>query len=235
MNIVVLDGYTLNPGDITWDALAALGNLTVYDRTSIGDIVDRARDAEMVLSNKTVMDKDTIENLPNLKYIGVLATGYNTIDVVTARNRGIVVANVPAYGTSSVAQMVFALLLELCLQVKKHDQAVKDGEWTNSPDFCLTKSPLVELDGKTLGILGFGTIGQKVAEIGMAFGMNIIHPRRNKPETAHHSKIKQVSLEALFAESDVLSLHCPLTPETAGIINKRNIELMKKEAFLISG
>jgi len=233
MNIVVLDGYTLNPGDLTWKDLEALGQCTVYDRTSPQETVSRAKDAEMVLTNKTVLSSDVIKLLARLKYIGVLATGYNVVDIEAARNSGIPVTNVPAYSTPSVAQMVFAHLLNLTQHVAHHAETVRCGRWTCNPDFCYWDTPLVELAGLTMGIIGFGRIGQATARLALAFGMKVIAYDIATPSRMPEG-CQFVELEEIFRVSDVISLHCPLTPQTEKIINKERLELMKKTAYLVN-
>jgi len=231
MNIVVLDGFTANPGDLSWEPLRTLGDCTFYDRTPAALTVERARDAEIVLTNKVVLDRDTLLHLPRLRYIGVLATGTNVVDAASAAERGVTVTNVPAYSTRSVAQLVFALVLELAQHVGAHSAAARAGRWTTSPDFCFWDQSLVELDGLTLGLVGFGHIGQTVAGLGRAFGMHVIvHSRTRRPEAG----VEFVDLETLFRQSDVLSLHCPLTPETKGLVNAGRLALMKPTAFLIN-
>ncbi|ULL15334.1 D-2-hydroxyacid dehydrogenase [Paenibacillus sp. H1-7] len=234
MNIVVLDGFTLNPGDLTWDGLSGLGRLTIYDRTPQELIVERASDAEIVLTNKTPLNASTLTKLPKLQYIGVLATGYNIVDTEAARSRGIPVTNVPTYGTHSVAQFVFALLLELCHHVGRHDAAVKAGDWTNSTDFCFTRSPLTELSGKTIGMIGLGKIGTQTARIANAMDMRVLAVGSGKRTPAPVEGVEWATLEQLLKESDIVSLHCPLTPETSGLINKDRLALMKPSAFLIN-
>ncbi|MGG2199162.1 MULTISPECIES: D-2-hydroxyacid dehydrogenase [Paenibacillus] len=234
MNIVVLDGYTLNPGDLSWSEWEKLGRLVVYDRTSPEEIVDRAYEAEILITNKTPLSADTLARLPKLKYIGVLATGYNVIDTEAARQRGIPVTNVPTYGTQSVAQFVFALLLELSSQVGRHDEAVKQGEWSRSQDFCFTRSTLVELSGKTMGLVGLGRIGGQTARIARALDMRVLAAGSGRTTPPPHEDVEWVPLERLLAESDVVSLHCPLTPATERMINAERIELMKRSAFLIN-
>lgn len=234
MKIVVLDGYTLNPGDLSWNELEEHGDLVVYERTSQDKIVERAKDAEVVFSNKVPLDANTLDLLPKLKYIGVLATGYNIVDVASAKQHDIVVTNVPQYGTSSVVQMTFALLLELCLRVQRHSDAVMEGEWSRSADFCFWNYPLVELAGKTIGIIGFGSIGQKVADVATAFGMDIIGYSRTETDQSHRANFKWSNMEELLKHADVVSIHCPLTQATKGIINKTNLKLMKKSAFIIN-
>lgn len=217
MKIVVLDGYTLNPGDLSWEGIKRYGETEIYDYTPFDQTVERAWGAEIVLTNKTPLREKEISQLPDLKYIGVLATGYNVVDIEAARKRNIVVTNVPAYGTKSVAQMTFALLLELTQHVQRHSDAVFNGEWTRSRDFCFWKYPLVELDGKTMGIIGFGRIGQAVADIAAAFGMNVLGYSRHKSDQSHRKNFRWAEFDELLAESDVVSLHCPLTPETEEI------------------
>ncbi len=233
MKIVVLDGYTLNPGDLSWSGLEALGDTTVYERTPDDLVVERARGATVILTNKTELGRATLERLPDLKYIGVLATGYNVVDTKAARERGVIVTNVPTYGTDSVAQMVFAHLLNLTQHVAHHAQTVKDGRWADSPDFCYWDYPLVELAGMTMGVLGFGRIGQTSGKLAQAFGMRVL---------AYDPFIKEspldgasmVDLDTLFSESDVITLHTPLTPETEGLVNADLIGKMKKTAFIIN-
>ncbi len=232
MNLVVLDGYTLNPGDLSWDELRALGACEIYDRSSDAEVLPRAASAEILLTNKTVLSRATVEALPRLRYIGVLATGTNVVDLQAARERGIPVTNVPAYGTASVAQTTMALLLELTQGVGHHAQTVREGRWSRTPDFCYWDQPLVELSGLTMGIVGLGQIGKAVAELSAAFGMSILAftPR---PKAAP-GFIRFVDLETLFRQSDVLSLHCPLTTETRGLVNAPRLALMKPSAFLLN-
>lgn len=232
MKIVVLDGYALNPGDLDWDKLQALGQLTVYDRTSADQIVERAKGAHVILTNKTPLTEEVLAKLPDLQYIGVLATGYNIVDVSYANHRGIVVTNVPAYSTFSVAQFTFALLLELCHRVQWHSDAVYAGEWTSNPDFSFTKYPQMELMDKTIGIIGFGSIGSQVARIAEVFGMHVLTVERGKRYP--HSDLHYVEWPELLAQSDVISLHCPLTPDTEGLINKDTLAQMREEALLIN-
>jgi len=232
MKIVVLDGHTMNPGDLSWGALQALGECAIYERTPTEQVVERARDAEIVLTNKVVLSREIIAQLPRLRYIGVTATGYNIVDVAAAREHGIVVTNVPAYSTRSVAQLVFALLLELTHHVGHHAQTVREMRWTGSPDFSYADYPLIELDGLTMGIIGLGRIGREVATIAQAFGMSVIayHYRTTAPQPG----VEIVDLETLFRRSDVISLHAPLTPQSAGMVNAANLALMKSTAFLIN-
>jgi glycerate dehydrogenase len=234
MKIVVLDGYTLNPGDLSWNKMEQLGNLTIYERTAADKVYERAKDAAIVLTNKTPISPEVINKLPSLKYIGVLATGYNVVDVEAAKHKGILVTNVPGYGPSSVAQLTFALLLELCQHVQRHSDAVMEGKWARSADWCFWDYPLVELAGKTIGIIGFGTIGQKVADIATAFGMKIVGESRTQSDQSNRKNFKWVSLEELFQVSDVISIHCPLTPETKGLINKATLQKMKPSTFLLN-
>jgi glycerate dehydrogenase len=234
MKIVVIEGYSMNPGDLSWAGLEALGELTVYDRSRQDQIVERCKDAEMVFTNKEPLGRDIMAQLPGLKFIGVLATGYNCVDVAAAKGLGIVVSNVPGYGTNSVVQLTFALLLELTLHVQDHSYAVKNGDWSRSPDFCFWNYPLIELAGKTMGIIGFGDIGKKVADVASAFGMKIIANSRTRTDQTHRINFRWAPLEELLEQSDVVSLHCPLTPETTGLINKENLKRMKPSAFLLN-
>jgi glycerate dehydrogenase len=236
MRIVVLDGYALNPGDLSWDDLRTLGDCVIYDRTPTTQVVERASDAEIVFTNKAVLDAPTLQALPMLRYIGVLATGYNIVDVRTARQRGVVVTNIPAYGTRSVAQHVFALLLELTQHVGHHANTVRDGRWSANPDWCYWDHPLIELEGLSFGIVGLGRIGQAVASLATAFGMNVMaydHLGRQFP-SAQALGIRMVDLDTLFSQSDVLSLHCPLTSENKGLVNAQRLATMKASAFLIN-
>jgi len=228
MKIVVLDGYAANPGDLSWAPLEQLGELTVYDRTAKEDIAARMAEADMVLTNKTVLTRELMAGAKNLKYVGVLATGYNVVDVAAAKELGVIVTNIPAYSTDSVAQMVFALLLEICQHAGHHSEAVHAGRWTNNPDFCFWDFPLMELAGKTMGIIGYGRIGKKVAEIARCFGMNVIAWTRTPRDP------ECVSLDELLAKSDVISLHCPLFPETQNLINRETIAKMKNGAIIIN-
>tara|TARA_B100001123_G_scaffold223185_2_gene251283 strand:+ start:1740 stop:2738 length:999 start_codon:yes stop_codon:yes gene_type:complete len=229
--IVVLDGYTLNPGDLNWDALGKIGELTVYDRTSPEQVTERAMEGEIVFTNKTLLPTEVINALPALKYIGVLATGYNVVDIAAARARDIPVTNIPGYGTESVAQMTFALILELAQQPALHDASVHAGEWSECPDFCYWKKPLVELKGLTLGLVGYGAIGQAVARLGRAFGMKILVHTRTVREDA---ETEFVDCQTVFTESDVVSLHCPLTDENQGFVNADLLSQMKPTAYLIN-
>jgi len=229
--IVVLDGHTLNPEDLNWNAISEMGELTVYDRTVPEQLAEHAAEAEIVFTNKTILDSEAINALPALKYIGVLATGYNVVDITAARARDIPVTNTPAYGTASVAQITFALILELTQQPALHDASVHAGDWSKCPDFCYWKKPLVELDGLTLGLVGYGAIGQAVARLGRAFGMKILaHTRTTREE----EDIEFVDCETVFRESDVVSLHCPLTDENQGFVNADLLSQMKPTAYLIN-
>lgn len=232
--IVVLDGHALNPGDLSWAGLHRLGSVEIYDRTPEPDIVTRAYGAEAVLTNKTPLPRAVLDRLPVLKYIGVLATGFNIVDVKAATRRGVTVSNIPIYGTASVAQLAIALLLELCHHVGAHAEAVRAGEWSRSPEWTFWNSPLVELSGKTLGIVGFGRIGRHTAAIGHALGMRIIAADDHRAETPDWPGFAWRDVEELLAEADVVSLHCPLLPHTQGLIYARRLALMKPSAFLIN-
>lgn len=234
MKIVVLDGFTLNPGDLSWDELKTLGDVKIYDRTPFELILKRIGESDAIFTNKTPLIRDILERSKNIKFIGVLATGYNVVDIEAARAKGITVCNVPAYSTNSVAQFTFALLLELCHHVGEHDAEVKKGTWSESQDFCFWKYPLIELAGKTLGIIGFGQIGQAVARIALSFGMKVLAYSRNPDKSLENENLKCVSLENVFADSDVVSLHCPLTESTKGLINEKNISKMKDGVFIIN-
>ena len=233
MKIVILDGYSANPGDLSWQPLAQIGALTVYDRTKPEETIERAKDAEIVLTNKVLIKRPEIEQLPKLKYIGVLATGYNVVDVEAAREHGIIVTNVPAYSTESVAQMVFSHLLTVTNHTEHYAIQNRAGKWTASSDFCYWDTTLTELAGKTFGIVGLGNIGQRVAAIANAFGMNVM-AYTSKPADKLPSYIGKRTLNELLAESDVLSLHCPLTPDTKHLINSQTLALMKPTAILIN-
>jgi len=233
MKIVVLDGYGLNPGDLSWKDMEALGELTVYDRTSPSELSARSEGAEALITNKTLITADDMASLPQLKYIGVLATGYNVVDIDAAKARGIVVTNIPAYSTASVAQMVFAHILNITQRVGYYAEENARGRWTNSADFCYWDTNLVELDGKKMGIVGFGNIGQATARIAQAFGMEVC-VYTSKPQFALPSGVKKMELDELFAECDVVSLHCPLTPDTKEMVNAERLKLMKPSAILIN-
>ena len=234
MNIVVLYGYTLNPGDLTWDRVDALGELTVYDRTTPDMIVARIGNAPYIFTNKTPITRDTMDKCPELRFIGVLATGYNLIDVDAAKEKGITVTNIPTYGTPAVAQMVFALLLEICHHVAEHSDSVKRGEWTQGADWCFWNHPLIELSGKTMGIIGFGRIGQTTAGIAQALGMKVLAVDDYQNKALENDNCKYTTLDDMLANSDVISLHCPLFPATKGIVNKDTIAKMKTGVILIN-
>jgi len=235
MNIVVLDGYTLNPGDNPWDALEQLGKLTVYDRTTAAEIVERARPADVLLTNKTPLSGSVLRQLPDLRFITVLATGYNIVDIATARARNVPVANVPEYGTDSVAQHVFALLLELCHQVGRHDAAVQAGAWSKAADFCFWQTPPVELAGLKMGVVGFGRIGRRVGELAHAFGMQVIAAGGSGRFVPSYAPFAwQESVPELFAQADVVSLHCPLTAGNHEFVNAELLGRMKASSFLIN-
>lgn len=236
MKIVVLDGYTLNPGDIDWGPLQRLGELVVYDRTPPDRIVERAQEAEIVLTNKVVFDRDTLEALPHLRYIGVTATGYNVVDLTAVRAKGITVTNVPAYSTPSVVEMVFALMLELAREAGHHGRLVREGRWSASADFCFQDRPQVELSGRTLGVVGFGAIGRGVSRVATAFGLKVlVHTRHpEKYRDAADEDVRFVDLDDLFRGSDIVTLHCPLTPQTQGMVDARRLSLMKRDAYLIN-
>ena len=236
MKIVVLDGYTENPGDLSWEALAALGDLTVYDRTSLTDeneIIARIGDAEVVYTNKTPITKKVIDACPGMKFISVLATGYNVVDYVYAREKGIPVTNIPTYGTAAVGQFAMAMLLEICHHVAHHSQAVHEGRWESCPDWCFWDYPLIELADKTMGIIGFGRIGQQTGKIARAMGMNVL-AYDSYPNDSGRALAEYVDLDTLLAKSDVIALHCPLFPETQGIINKDTIAKMKDGVIILN-
>lgn len=234
MNIVVLDGFTMNPGDLSWDELAELGSLKVYDRTSAGQVLERAKDAEAILTNKTVIDAASLRSLPKLKYVGVLATGYNVVDINVARELGIVVTNIPAYSTESVAQMVFAHILNITHRVGRYSDEARSGVWSRQADFSYTNSPLMELCGKKIGIVGFGNTGSATARIAVAFGMEVL-AYTSKPQSALPAGVtKADSIDDIFRMSDIVSLHCPLNKETSEIANSAHLSLMKKSAILIN-
>ncbi len=233
MKIVVLDGYGLNPGDLSWNGMNALGELTVYDRTSPSEMLERSQGAEVLITNKTLITADNMAELPELKYIGVLATGYNVVDIDAAKARGIVVTNIPAYSTASVAQMVYAHVLNITQRVGYYaDENVK-GRWTDSVDFCYWDTNLVELDGKKMGIVGYGNIGKATARIALAFGMEVL-AYTSKEQKDLPQGVKKVTLDELFVESDVISLHCPLTPDTKELVNAKRLSMMKSSAILIN-
>ena len=233
MRIVILDGYTANPGDLSWKELEEMGQVTVYDRTRPSETVHRAADADIVLTNKVVLDREKIAQLPHLKYIGVLATGYNVVDIEAANERGIIVTNVPAYSTESVAQMVFAHLLTVTNRTEHYAIQNRNGRWSDNPDFCYWDFPLMELAGKTFGIVGLGNIGRRVAEIALAFGMKV-KAMTSKSQDQLPAGIEKAELQELLAASDVLSLHCPLTDKTHHLINADTLRQMKPTAILIN-
>ena len=233
MQIVVLDGFAMNPGDLSWEGLKKLGECEIYDRTQPDEIYSRIKDAEVVITNKAVIDEKLIDRLPVLRYIGVTATGYNVVDVPAASRKGIVVTNIPAYSTDSVAQLVFAHILNVANRVEMHAESVKSGDWVANPDFSYSKSPQMELAGKTLGIVGFGRIGRKVAEIGLAFGMKVIFQNRSQISDAP-AGMRQTTLNDIFSESDIVSLNCPLTPENSEFVNEQLLKKMKSSAILIN-
>lgn len=233
MKIVVLDGYAANPGDLSWDGMKALGECVIYERTAPEQVLERAAGAEVVLTNKVVITAEHIAALPDLKYIGVLATGYNIVDVEAARNRGIVVTNIPAYSTDSVAQMVFAHILNICLQVQHYTEEVRNGRWTSSPDFCFWDTPLMELSGKKLGIVGLGHTGSATARIAIGLGMQVC-AYTSKSHFQLIPEIKKMELDELFRECDIVSLHCPLNEQTRGMVNAARLKTMKPTAILIN-
>lgn len=234
MKIVVLDGYTLNPGDLSWERMKSLGDFTVYDRTAKEEIVSRIGDAEIIITNKTPITKEIIDTCPSIQYIGVLATGYNVVDTEYAAQKNIPVCNVPIYGTTAVSQFVFAHLLEICHNVKHHADTVEAGKWTSCNDFCYWDYPLIELAGKTMGIVGLGRIGYLTAKIATAFGMKVIAFDEYQNPGMETDDIKYVSFDKLLAESDVISLHCPLFESTQGIINSDSIAKMKDGVIIIN-
>jgi len=234
LKIVVLDGYTLNPGDLDWKTLAAMGELSVHDRTEESLTAARIGDAEIVLTNKAPLSAETIRGCPKLRYIGVLATGYNIVDVAAAKSAGIVVTNIPTYGTDAVAQFAIALLLEVCHHVGHHAQSVRDGEWSRSPDWCYWHHPLIELAGKTMGVIGFGRIGQRTGGIARALGMRVLAYDEYPNPALEKEGFSYASLDRVLSESDVLSLHCPLTDKTRGMINRDSLSRMRDGAILIN-
>ena len=233
MKIVYADAHTLNPGDLDWAPIQALGDVTLYDRTAPDQLLERLRNADIVLVNKVKLNRETLSQLPKLKYIGVTATGYDIVDIAAAREQGIVVTNVKGYSTDSVAQLTFALLLELTLHVGRHAASVQSGDWVKSPDFSYAKSPLIELAGKTMGLIGYGDIGRKVASIAQAFGMRVLVNRRNTDKVAEDGVIF-VDRATVFSQSDVISLHCPATPDTIGFVNKELLALCKPGTYLLN-
>ena len=231
--LVILDAFATNPGDLSWAPIEAWADCTVHDRTAPADVLARIGDADAVMLNKAVLDAHTIAHAPRLKYVGILATGWNTIDLAAAKQRGLVVTNVPGYSTASVAQQAFALLLELTNQVALHSADARSGGWPNNPDYCYRLSPLIELAGLTLGIVGFGQIGQAAARIGQAFGMRVLANRRDHALPPPEG-VEYADLDRIFTESDVVSLHCPLSPATAGMVDAKRLAQMKSTAFLIN-
>ena len=234
LKIVVLDGYTLNPGDLSWKDLEALGTVKIYDRTRPGEVVERATGAQVVLTNKTVLDGEALSQLPDLKYIGVLATGYNVVNLEAARRQGITVTNIPAYSTDSVAQMVFAHLLNITQRVGHYAEEVASGHWTKQADFSYWNTPLVELAGKTLGVIGLGHTGMATARIAFVFGMQVLAYTSKSAAELPAGIRKADSLEQVFSDSNVVSLHCPLTETTKNLVNLERLKLMKREAVLIN-
>ena len=232
MKIVVLDGYTLNPGDLSWDGFKALGDVVVYDRTPADKTIERIGDAAIVITNKTVIDEEVLEACLGIKYIGVLATGYNVVNVKTAKEKEIIVTNIPSYGTAAVAQFTIGLLLEVCHHIGEHSRSVYQGDWTKSPDFSYWRYPLIELAGKTMGIIGFGRIGQATARIAEALGMKVVVHSRHEMKSS--DTLTFLSLEKVCAHADVISLHCPLSKETQGMINKRSIASMKDGVIILN-
>ncbi|MDD2580288.1 MAG: D-2-hydroxyacid dehydrogenase [Eubacteriales bacterium] len=234
MKLVVLDGHTLNPGDLDWQPLAALGDLTVYPRTSPDAIVERIGDADIILTNKTPISAGTLEHCPNLRYIGVLATGFNIIDTRAASARGIVVTNIPGYSTQAVAQMTFALILELCNHVQKHSDSVMRGDWNRAEDFCYWNEPLTELAGMTLGLIGFGQIGRQVARLAAAFDLRVLAAVRDPAAVSDAGSVELTDLPTVIRQADIISLHVPQTEETTGMINAERLSRMKRGAWLIN-
>ncbi len=233
MKIIILDAKALNPGDLSWEPIKRLGSVDIYDNTADGLVIQRCKDADAIIINKTVVNNELLEKLPKLKYVGVTATGYNVVDTAASRQRGVTVTNVPSYSTDSVAQMTISLLLEMCNNVGLHSESVKSGDWCDSDTFCYWKKPLVELTGLRMGLVGFGHIGQAVAKIARAFGMQIAVTGTSK-NPADYPDTLFLPLNELLSTSDVVSLHCPLTTENAKMINKQRLDLMKKNAMLIN-
>lgn len=236
---VILDGYTLNPGDLNWDKFKQIADFEIYDRTSFSEedaplIVERATDADIIITNKTPLTAEIMEELPQLEYIGVLATGFNVVDIEAAKERNITVTNIPSYGTESVAQAALALLLEVCNRVGSHNKAVKQGQWQNSVDWTFWNHPLIELSGKTMGIIGYGRIGQATSRIAQAFGMNVLAYNRTREKVVETENVKYASLDKLYEQSDVIMLHCPLTEENEEMIRKETIQKMKDGVIIIN-
>lgn len=234
MKIVVLDSYALNPGDLSWDWLTALGDCKIFDRTPKDKILERCLDADIILTNKTPLTKKTLSALDKVKFIALLSTGYNIVDCQYAKERGIPVSNIPSYSTDAVAQLTFSLILEITNAVGIHSQSVQNGEWSSCPDFCYWKTPLTELNGKTIGIVGFGRIGQRVADIAEAFNMNIMAVSGHKTDQSNRKNFKWTDIDTLAKSSDIISFHCPLTPETTGIVNSDFLKKCKDRAIIIN-
>lgn len=237
MKIVVLDGFTLNPGDLDWKGLETIGECVVYDRTSLNNVqeaIDRIGDAEIVFTNKTPMPKILFDACPSIKFVGVLATGYNVVDINAAKEKGVIVTNIPTYGTAAVGQFTIALLLEICHHIGHHNETVHDGKWEHNPDWCFWDYPLIELDGKTIGIIGYGRIGQSTGKIAQALGMKVLAYDEYKNPSLESETCKYVELDELLKQSDVIALHCPLFPNTQGIINKENIAKMKDGVIILN-
>ncbi len=234
MKIVILDGYTINPGDLSWQGMEEFGEVTVYDRTSPGEVIDRIREADAVCASKVNLTREVLESCPYLQYIGVLATGYNMVDLDEARKQGITVTNIPAYSTTAVAQHTIGLLLELCLHIGAQDESVHAGDWCRCPDFSYSNYPLIELAGKTMGIIGFGRIGQSVAKLARDLGMKVLYNSPHRHEDQEGENCQYADLDTLFAKSDVISLHCPLTPETENLIDRESIAKMKDGVMILN-
>jgi len=234
MKLVILDAYTTNPGDLSWDFLQEFGEYTIYDRTAPSEVLARAADCEIIITNKTALPKELLSQLPKLRFVGMLSTGYNVVDVDFAKERGVRVANIPTYGTAAVAQLTFALLLELTNGVGLHSSAVHDGEWTSCADFCFWKTPLVELFDKTMGIIGFGKIGQAVAKIALAFGMQVLAVSDVPPPETGFEAVEFCTLDELLPRADAVTLHVPLTPQTEGLVDAAFLQKMKPSAYLIN-
>ena len=234
MNIVILDGYTTNPGDLSWDFLRQFGEATVYDRTKPAEIVERCKDAQIVVTNKTPLTKTEIDQMPKLQFVALLSTGYNVVDGAYLREKGIPLSNIPSYSTNAVAQLVFAFLTAFCNRVTQHSDAVRAGEWSACADFCFWKAPLTELSGKTLGIIGFGKIGQKVADIAEAFDMRILASSGHETDQRHRKNFSWATTKEIAAQADFITLHCPLTDKTQGLVNAEFLARCKKTAYLIN-
>ena len=234
MKIVLLDGYTENPGDLSWGGFEALGEFTCYDRTPADQILSRIGDAEIIITNKTPITRATLEACPNMKYVGVLATGYNVVDVAAAKEHGVAVTNIPTYGTDSVAQFAFAMLLEICHHVQHHSDAVHEGRWEHNQDWCFWDYPLIELAGKTMGIIGYGRIGQSTGRLAQAFGMKVLANDTFQNPALENENCRYVERDELFRESDVIALHCPLFPDTEGIINRDTIAKMRDGVIILN-